>query len=56
MNKYECDYCGSALCPEICPEARWERMKKREYGEPYQGELDVVLPFNVEKEEGFGDC
>ena len=19
---YECDYCGDALCPEICPEAK----------------------------------
>lgn len=22
MSKCTCDYCGEALCPEICPEAK----------------------------------
>lgn len=22
MYKYECDYCGDPLCPELCPESK----------------------------------
>lgn len=27
MIKYECDYCGDPLCPELCPPARAARAK-----------------------------